>query len=1182
MKGMEVVGLIKSKDKEAKNQYYNHYLNALNEVVQCAICEFTLEEQPKLAYANSKVYEVIGYTKDEFKTLYNNDLLSIIHEYDYERTVKFISDAILFDLEKQIDVRIRRKDGQVRWVSCSMKRTVNFEGEPVSLVSVIDITDKIMYQKRIDELSENVHCGLARVVILDKYIKILYSNHIFYQMFSSDDEFSNILLENEEFVSQLYSVINIESKDYPVNVEFELQVNTEMYKDYKVKATANYVGMEFNSPVYLFVLEHDDNTINNQKDNSLDELTQFFNRSYFENVVNNYILNSTYIENGIFCAIMLRNFAVVNDRYGYIFGDNIIREIATLLRSVFGKDVLIGRTGGMEFSILINNISKNKFSELCNDFCEKIRNIYIGDDESITLECKAGITLTEEEDFYSNMYNRAHTALNRLLHGKYKNYKLDYIYDDEIDLDIEDIVTDKKQLSDFESVKSSAKTEKETDSIDEDFKDEFISRMSHEIRTPMNAISGMADMLLAGELSGMNLEYANMIKSASNNLISIVDDILDISKMQTGKIEISQEEYELKPMLKDMTALINSRLNKKDIAFTVYVNPAMPKLLYGDEKHIRQIVMNILINAVKFTNKGFIRLSFDYNACKDDEIELCISVKDSGIGIHKDDLGKLFKQFSQVDSRVSRSADGIGLGLAISKQIAQMMGGKITVESELGVGSKFTFFVKQKVKNNKNMVTLRNTDKYSFLIYDKNKYYRMEIKELFDEIGAKALFIDNKKDFTKLAKTGNFTHVMFDYEKLFYDLKLTIEKNPGTIFIAMIGRNVVHPQVLECVNYTYTYKPFNIISLSKIIKGKKSKTEESLQKFIANDLKVLIVDDNPVNLKVAQGMISSYQCKITTALSGFEAIELLTEEPDYDLLFIDHMMPNMDGVETLNTIRNTLGEYGKTVPAVALTANVLPEARKLFKESGFQGFLAKPIVLKHLHNVMNELVPPKKKKMLETINDIKLVKKISEKDIERVAMKGVDVESGLRCCGNDVEEYLHILDVVLASGKVKVMELKKYAEEKNYELYGIEAHAFKSVAASIGAIKQSDLAREHEYAVKEHNYAVIDRDYQKLVNGYHRLLTQIQGVLDKEENKKHNNLGKIKVDYFIWNGKLKETVHAIANYQQKHAKELLKELSGYDLPVAVSDAVNLASDKMKLYEDENAQKILENVVDIQS
>lgn len=138
-------------------------------------------------------------------------------------------------------------------------------------------------------------------------------------------------------------------------------------------------------------------------------------------------------------------------------------------------------------------------------------------------------------------------------------------------------------------------------------------------------------------------------------------------KCRLEKLKFLQEEYELKPMLKDMTALINSRLNKKDIAFTVYVNPAMPKLLYGDEKHIRQIVMNILINAVKFTNKGFIRLSFDYNACKDDEIELCISVKDSGIGIHKDDLGKLFKQFSQVDSRVSRSADGIGLGLAIFK-----------------------------------------------------------------------------------------------------------------------------------------------------------------------------------------------------------------------------------------------------------------------------------------------------------------------------------------------------------------------------------------------------------------------------------------------------------------------------------------------------------------------------------
>ena len=289
------------------------------------------------------------------------------------------------------------------------------------------------------------------------------------------------------------------------------------------------------------------------------------------------------------------------------------------------------------------------------------------------------------------------------------------------------------------------------------------------------------------------------------------------------------------------------------------------------------------------------------------------------------------------------------------------------------------------------------------------------------------------------------------------------------------------------------------------------------------------------------------------------------------------MMPDLDGVQTLHMIRTELGEYGKAAIAVALTANVLPQAQRMFLEQGFQAFLAKPITEKYLHEIMNQFVPEEKKQMLNGDMTGLIGTNITEKDLQRVAMKGVDVEIGLRSCGNQVEKYLEILQVALSSGKIKIQDLKRYALEKNYEAYGIEAHAFKSVAAAIGAMKQSELAREHEFAVKNGEYKKIDQEYQKLLNGYQKLLLQIEAILDKEENRVDNKIKKVAVEETVWKEKISETIAAIEDFNQKKALQLLQELCGYQLSDSVSSQVEEALEKMKLFDDEGAEQSLRTI-----
>ena len=540
-------------------------------------------------------------------------------------------------------------------------------------------------------------------------------------------------------------------------------------------------------------------------------------------------------------------------------------------------------------------------------------------------------------------------------------------------------------------------------------KSKFLAQMSHEIRTPINAVIGMNEMILRESTEPAIKKYAADVASGSENLLSLINDILDFSKIESGKMELVPTNYEIGSLLNDLVNMIEPRAKKKNLKFNVEVDPNIPTEFYGDVVRIRQIITNFLTNAVKYTPNGQVDFIVTGEKTGDDEFNLCVHVKDTGIGLKTQDKEKLFDDFSRFDSVKNQNIEGTGLGLAITRKLVEQMGGKIEVESVYGEGSTFTVTLPQKIINP-------------------------------DPLGDYAEFLKN------------------------------------------------------------SYR----------------EREKYQAEFTAPNAEILVVDDNETNLVVVRGLLKQTKIKITTVLSGTECLEEITKK-HYDIIFLDHMMPEPDGVETLHRAKNLENNLCKNSPCIILTANAISGAREMFMKEGFDDYISKPIDAHKLETMLIKYLP-EEKVIIAGENSDEEPEKIPQPEENSGGVKNhkglIDVELGLQYSAEMIEIYQDVLQTYCTLGEEKRREIIDTFDAEDWKNYTVYVHSLKSTSMTIGAAELSDLAKKLEdagrsYTTENNTDALnfIRANHEKLLQLHEKVVAEGFGILkeiDTESGEEEN------------------------------------------------------------------------------
>lgn len=520
-------------------------------------------------------------------------------------------------------------------------------------------------------------------------------------------------------------------------------------------------------------------------------------------------------------------------------------------------------------------------------------------------------------------------------------------------------------------------------------KNDFLANMSHEIRTPINAISGMNEMILRESTDENITKYALNIKYAGQTLLALINDILDFAKIEAGKMELVEDNYQLDAVLSDVLYMIKDRVNKKNLTLEVDVDEKVPNSLFGDSMKVHQIILNLLTNAVKYTERGKVSLHVGSVLQEDGSALLKIAVSDTGIGIKQEDMNKLFENFERLNIKNNRHIQGTGLGLAITERLLKQMDGQITVESTYGKGSTFTITLSQKITAD-------------------------------EPIG----------DFNNKYKRGR-TDVIAYHES-----------------------------------------------------------------FTAPDAHILVVDDNEINLAVVEGLLKKTLINVVLTQSGAECLSLMKKQ-HFDVIFLDHMMPEMDGIETLKQAKVMKESLCIDTPVIALTANAMVGVRDMYLKEGFHDYMSKPIEGKALEEMLLKYLPDSKILLAENTPEEEQCKqeKLNKEQKQSDSETFLNIPLGMKYCGDSIEIYQKMLTMFCELKKDKKEQLEESFAKEDYNDYIISIHALKSSSLSIGGKELSSAAEKSEKAGKNGDFDFVKANHDYVMNLYDRTVQQAKEYL---------------------------------------------------------------------------------------
>jgi signal transduction histidine kinase/HPt (histidine-containing phosphotransfer) domain-containing protein len=622
-------------------------------------------------------------------------------------------------------------------------------------------------------------------------------------------------------------------------------------------------------------------------------------------------------------------------------------------------------------------------------------------------------------------------------------------------------------------------------------KSNFLANTSHEIRPPPNSILGMAELILRQDTSPEIYENAINIKYARVSLLVIINDILDFSKIDSGTLAITPLDYLFTDLIDDCISIIGLRSAGKQLRFITDIDGSIPRSFFGDVVRIRQVLLNLLGNAVKYTEHGYVKLAAHWENLPKQEgaeqILLVFEVSDTGRGKKEENLDKIFDDFILVGSRGNRDYRKPGLGLAISRSLCRLMGGDVCVQSHYGQGSVFTTTLPQTIRDSTPIAQVESPQSKGVLLYERRNIYQDSIAYSLANLGVPFIIISLDDLFKELEK-GTWPFVFVSPQPAEQVLNIIKEKKLKTqmALLAKIENIFLlrHAHIITIPAYTAPIA--NILNGVPEIKS----LGKSGIGFIAPEAKTLIVDDIVTNLTVAQGLLTPYQTEITTCTGGREAIELIKEKR-YDIVFMDHMMPDLDGIETTETIRSMEGDYFRTLPIIALTANALAGMKEVFLDRGFSDYLSKPIEVFQLNKLMDRWIPLEKK-------STPTPGAIPGHDAERTSIKiaGVDTDRGISLTGGTDAAYRKVLSFFYRDALERLPVFAGPPGTGDLQNFTIGVHALKSAAATIGADAVSKEAMELEMAGKAGDLAAIKGRIGNFYRDLKNLTEQIRLALD--------------------------------------------------------------------------------------